>query len=137
MLHKLTIKNKESHDTPLNLQDYFSITRTNHTEKSNVQYLQVMDAKADSKDTMMVMLHDLHSQYIDQQGRQYLVVAGDAKVYELLQSLKFEYGEDLNWLIPFPGDFHLLMNYQSALMKPYFDAGLKSLAEAATHVAAS
>ena len=63
MLHKLTIKNKESHDTPLNLQDYFSITRTNHTEKSNVQYLQVMDAKADSKDTQnlerVIQMHPL------------------------------------------------------------------------------
>ena len=85
----------------------------------------------------MVLLHDLHTQYIDKQGRQYLVVTGDAKVYELLQSLKFEYGQDLHWLLPFPGDFHLLMNYQSALMKPYFDAGLKSLAEAAGYPVAA
>lgn len=138
MLLKLTIQNTQSHDTlSLNLQDYYSITRTNHTEKSNIQYLQVMDAKADSKDTLMVLLHDLHSRYVVQQGRQYLVVTGDDKVYELLQSLKFEYGEDLHWLIPYPGDFHLLMNYQSALMKPYFDAGLKSLAEAAGYPVAA
>ena len=96
-----------------------------------------MDAKADSKDTLMVLLHDLYSRYVVQQGRQYLVVTGDAKVYELLQSLKFEYGEDLHWLIPYPGDFQLLMNYQSALMKPYFDAGLKSLAEAAGYPVAA
>ena len=89
-----------------------------------------MDAKSDSKDTLMSMLQNLHQQFISRQGRQHLVVEGDAKIYELLQSLKFEYGDKLQWLIPFPGDWHLLMNYQSALMKPYFDAGLKSLAEA-------
>lgn len=55
---------------------------------------------------------------------------GRCKIYELLQSLKCEYGDEFQWLIPFPGDWHLLMNYQSALMKPYFDAGLKALAKA-------
>ena len=46
-------------------------------------------------------------------------------------SLSFEYGEELSWLVPYPGDFHLLMNFQKALMKPYYDAGLKSMAQAA------
>jgi len=48
-----------------------------------------------------------------------------------VKSLKFQYGEELSWVIPYPGDWHLLMNYQKALMKPYFDAGLKALATAA------
>ena len=30
-----------------------------------------------------------------ERGHQYLVVEGDAKIYELLQSLKFEYGDEL------------------------------------------
>ena len=58
-------------------------------------------------------------------------------MYELLQSLKFEYNEELGWLIPYPGDWHMLMNYQIAVMKPYFDAGLKSLAEAAGYPVAA
>ena len=62
---------------------------------------------------------------------EYLVVEGDAKLYEILQSLKFEYDSELKWVVPYPGDWHTLMNYQKALMKPYFDAGLKSLAEVA------
>ena len=60
-----------------------------------------------------------------------LVMEGDVKLYDILKSLIFEYGEDLSWLIPFPGDFHILVNYQKALMKPYYDAGLKELARAA------
>lgn len=89
-----------------------------------------MDAKSDSKDTLMPMLQDLHREFIIKQEHQHLVVEGDAKIYELLQSLKCEYGDEFQWLIPFPGDWHLLMNYQSALMKPFFDVGLKALAKA-------
>ena len=34
------------------------------------------------------------------------------KIYEVLKSLKSEYGDDLSWLITYPGDWHLLFNYQ-------------------------
>ena len=78
----------------------------------------------------MAMLHDLHKQYIEEQHQQWLLVEGDAKVYEILKALKFEYGEELKWLIPYPGDWHMLKNYQSALMAAYYDAGLKALANA-------
>ena len=46
-----------------------------------------------------------------------------------LQSIKKEYGNDLKWLLPFPGDWHLLKNYQEVLLKIYFDAGLSDLAK--------
>lgn len=49
----------------------------------------------------------------------------------MVKSMKFEYGDELKWVIPYPGDWHLLKNYQIALMKPYYDAGLKSLAQSA------
>lgn len=61
----------------------------------------------------------------------WLVVEGDAKVYEVLKALKTEYGEELQWMLPYPGDWHILKNYQTALMQAYFDAGLKELAQAA------
>ena len=48
--------------------------------------------------------------------------------YERLQSLKTEYGNDLTWMIPFPGDWHVLKNYQEVLIKAYYDAGLSELA---------
>lgn len=57
------------------------------------------------------------------------MVEGDAKLYDILQSLKIECQSELKWVVPYPGDWHTLMNYQKALMKPYFDAGLKSLAD--------
>ena len=114
----MTPSDNESSKNPfLNLQDYFSLIRPTNAEKSNVMYVEVMDAIADSKDTVVQMLHTLHADYIVEQSKQILIVEGDAKVYEILQSLKFEYGEELQWVIPYPGDWHLLKNYQHPLMK--------------------
>ena len=113
------------------------MTRATHTERSQVAYLEVMDAVSDSKDTLLELVHDLYSKLIKDQNREYLVIEGDQKLCEVLQSLKFEYGEASDWVIPIPGDWHMLMNYQSAIMKPYFDAGLKTLAEAAGYPVAS
>ena len=84
MLQKVAIGSTNPQETFINIQDYLSLVRANHTEKSNVLYLDVMDAKSDSKDTLMSMLQNLHQQFISRQGRQHLVVEGDAKIYELL-----------------------------------------------------
>ena len=70
----------------------------------------------------MQVLHDMHKRYVEGQNREWVLIEGDAKVYEILQSLKYEYGEELKWMLPYPGDWHLLKNYQITLMKPYFDA---------------
>ena len=45
MMQKLALESNESPKTFLNLQDYLSLTRTNYMERSNVLYLDVMDAK--------------------------------------------------------------------------------------------
>lgn len=113
------------------MQSYFSTTKPNHTEKSNITYIEVKDTIADSKDTILSMLHNLYTSFIIDQNQTHLVVEGDAKVFDTLQSLKHEYGEDLNWVVPYPGDWHALKNYQIALMKAYLDAGLKDLARVA------
>ena len=91
------------------------MTRATHTGKSQVAYLEVMDAISDSKDTLIVLLHDLFLKFIKDHTREYIVIEGDQKLYEVLQSLKFKYSKDLDWAIPMPGDWHMLMNYQSAM----------------------
>ena len=53
-----------------------------------------------------------------------LVIAGDA-IYNVLTTIKREYGDEFKWLIYYPGDWHMLGNFQKAIMKPYFDAGLR------------
>ena len=139
ILQKVAVASKLQNKCLICLQDYFSCTRATHIEKSN---FNIMDSKADSKDTLMAMLLDIYDEFVVKKSTndtdtKYLVVEGNAKLYELLQSLKYEYSDMLGWLIPYPGDWHMLMNYQKALMKPYFSAGLKSLAEAAGYPVAA
>ena len=131
ILHRVAISTSTSQKPFLNIQDFFSCIRVTHTEKSQIVYLEVMDSIADRKDTVMQLLHDLHQRFIADKDMQWLVLEGDAKLYEIMKSLQFEYGDELSWVIPYPGDWHMLMNYQSALMKAYYDAGLKALARAA------
>ena len=38
----------------------------------------------------------------------YLLVIGDVKTFELLHKLKDECSQDLEWLIPYPRDWHIL-----------------------------
>ena len=74
MLHKLAVINNEPQNTFLNIQDHFTVTRVTHTECSNIIYLQVKDAVADTKDTMMEMLHELHQQFIVEQNHKWLLI---------------------------------------------------------------
>ena len=70
MLQKVANGSTNLQETFINTQVYLSLERANHTEKSN---LDVMDVKSDSKDTLMSMLQNLHQQFVSRQGRQYLV----------------------------------------------------------------
>ncbi len=100
----LSMHKTRPNDIFLGIQDYFYMTQPTLTQKSNVKYHSVMDAIADTKDTMMAMLHQLHEEYIITLKQTYLDVEGDAKLFEIFQSLKHEYGQELKWLIPYPGD---------------------------------
>ena len=61
------------------------------------------------------------------------MLVGDQKTHARICVLKHEYGADLDWVIAFIGDWHLLFNYQAVLMKVHYDADLKNLAESAGH----
>lgn len=87
-----------------------------------VNYIALLDEIADNKGTIISDLHMVMHNHA------FLVLEGDAKMYDVIQDIKHEYGSDLDWLVPFPGDWHFLKNYQLCLMKPLFDAGLRDLA---------
>lgn len=92
----------------------------------------IISEKADCKATLLKVIGNLYKTFIHKLNQKWVIVVGDAKVYDLLQALRSEeYSESLKWLIPIPGDWHVLFNYQKAVMKPYAEAGLLSLAKAA------
>ena len=86
-------------------------------EVGQVKYLSVLDEIADNKDTVLHVISDLYTKHMVAHNHKFLVLEGDAKVWDIMQLIKREYGSDLDWLIPMPGDWHLLKNYQLCLMK--------------------
>ena len=93
-------------------------------------YLSVLDQVADLRVAVIDVLCNLHDNFKIGESTNYLTVEGDAKIFVHLEALKLEYGKVLEWLIPFPGDFHILKTYQEVLLKVYFDEGLKQVAMA-------
>ena len=102
-------------------------------EESNVVYVDIVSLPADSKDTVLRVLNKLHTTFIHNLGFRWLIVVGDAKTYDILQSLRRQYGSQMQWLLPFPGDWHILYNYQKVLLKIYGEAGLLQLARVTGH----
>ena len=102
-------------------------------EVSNVVYVEIISQRADSKSTVMGVIGRLQKTFVCEFNQKYVIVVGDAKTYNILKEISFEYRSELKWLIPWPGDWHVLFNYQKVLMKPYADAGLASLGKASGH----
>lgn len=117
----------------LDLKAYYGCAsaETIPAEKSTVVYLSIVDKHADTVEAMDEVLSKLYIEYKVGTETEHLLVVGDQKTFSRLCELKHAYGRDLDWLIPFLGDWHLLKNYQSVLMNVYYHAGLKELAEAA------
>lgn len=88
-------------------------------------YVTIIDEKADSKVTVLHVINELYTRHVRACGKSFLVLEGDANTYDIMQEIKAEYGTDLNWLVPYPGDWHLLMK---CLMKPFLEAGLRDMA---------
>ena len=104
----------------IGLQDYMQCTsEVGEVNQTEMTYLQVMDKKADNKETILEVLSWLHKEFKVGKSVEHFIVAGDAKIYTHMITIKKEYGETLNWLVVFPGDFRLLCNYQEVLITAY------------------
>ena len=117
-----------SPDQPLwHFKEYYGVIHGQPLDHdpSNVVYLSIIDHHADSLSAMAEVATMLYQEYVINSGCKYLVVVGDGKTYVRLRELKCQYGSELEWLVPFIGDWHTLHNYQKVIMKVYYEAGLR------------
>ena len=99
------------------------------SQPSNMVNLSIVDMHADTREAMEIVVSKLHEEDGIGITSEHLVVVGDQKTYSRLQEIKHVYGADLSWLVPFIGDWHLLLNFHSVLMKVYFDTGFHLVSE--------
>ena len=82
-----------------------------NAEPATVVYLSIVDQHADTLSAMEEVTTMLHRQYLRKSNSKYIVLVGDQKVFARLN----KYGSELEWQIPFIGDWHTLHNYQKVL----------------------
>ena len=122
----------------VDFQTFFSFSNNLvKVERSNIIYYKVLDQKCDDKETLLSIINNLYNEFIATKKQTLVLLEGDQATYVRLQSLKAEYGSDLSWFIPFPGDWHILKNYQEVLVKIYFEAGLLDLAKSSGYTPTS
>lgn len=86
--------------------------------------MDLIDENADSEETMLMVCEMVLDQAASA-SQQWVVLVGDGKTYEH----KRLYGHAFDKLYIFPGDWHILKNYQPVLMKAYYHAGLRDFAK--------
>ena len=99
-----------------------------YCEKSAITTLEILPELADNLDSLKTVLDSLYELYGVRTYQVSHTVVGDQKLFSAMQRLKQQYGADLDWLLPYPGDWHTLKNFQPILTKLYFHAGLQQLA---------
>ena len=103
------------------------------TEKSEFKSIAVLEETVDKKETVLQVLNILHDKFDVGRTCKYIVIVGDGKSYDHLINLKTEYDSSLSWVLPYPGDRHILKYVLPIVMKIYLDAGLKPLAAKFLH----
>ena len=56
------------------MHDYPTLIKPSKTEIANVACLSVLDAQADSKDTIMQVIYDIHKCYVEKQNEQWVLI---------------------------------------------------------------
>ena len=121
----------DQRQTIIDLKTYLTLYHNVSTqESSNIIYYKVLEQRCDDKATLLGIISELYEEFVVPNKMKWLLLEGDQATYDHLQTIKREYGKDLSWMIPFPGDWHFVKNFQDIIMKVYFDAGLSDIAKA-------
>ena len=70
----------------------------------HIIYYKVLSQRCNDKETLLNVINDLYQEFYVTKKKKQILLEGDQATYERLQSLKSEYGNDLSWMVPFPGD---------------------------------
>ena len=81
--------------------------------------MELLDENADSEETM-AQVAEILTEKVKSVSQKWVILVGDGKTYEHLQRVKRLYGSTLEKLLIFPGDWHVLKNFQPVLMKAYY-----------------
>ncbi len=111
-------------------KDLYAYSTQDAVEKSNIYYVEMVDENPNSSDTMRFVAELLLSTTASNNQEGYIILVGDGKTYQHLMEIKHTYGASLHKLLISPGEWHTLANFQPVLMKIYYHAGLKQLAQA-------
>ena len=95
-------------------------------QSSKIHYMELVNENLDSIDTMALVAEELLDRFTDDVQDGWVVLVGDGKTYQHMIVIKQMYGDTLKRLLIFPGDWHILKNFQS----DYYNAGLRKLAKA-------
>lgn len=94
-----------------------------------------MNTQIPRKQWQMAEVSELVLEKLVSESQKWVILVGDGKSYEHLKSIKKLYGSTFENLLVFPGDWHILKNFQPVIMKAYFHAGLQQIAKQAGYKA--
>ncbi len=104
------VANSTNSTVLIDFQTYFTLyndLQSPERPRTNIIYYQVIDQKCDNKETLMNVINSLYAEFIKTNQKKWIILEGDQDTYNRLQLLKTEYGNDLSWMIPMPGDWHI------------------------------
>ena len=104
-------------------------------EPDNVVFTRIEESQASSVEDVSKFLKNLKEDLkIGTEGfPEQCIVCGDQQTYSIIINLKAKFPEAFQWIIPMPGDWHLLKLAAETIRDMIWDGGLHDLAKQCGH----